>query len=83
MRIPFLTKRFNDNELDQCVMTSLETDGLVDVTQLAVTSNNGIVTIQGRTRNVFEKKRVGNVAQQGLEASGLRFQQLVDQVVIG
>ncbi len=82
MRIPFLTKRFNDNQLDQCVMTSLESDGLVDVTRLDVTSANGVVTIQGRTRNVFEKKRVGNVAQQGLEASGLRFQQIVDQIVI-
>ena len=83
MRIPFFTKRFQDEELDQCVLTSLESDGLVDVTRLDVRSNNGIVTIQGRTRNIFEKKRVGNIAHQGLEASGLRFQELVEDIVVG
>ncbi|MCB0110586.1 MAG: hypothetical protein KDE53_31915 [Caldilineaceae bacterium] len=82
MRIPFLTKRFNDNALDQCVMVSLESDGLIDVTRLAIKSDNGVITIAGRTRNVFEKKRVGNVAQQGLDAAGLRFQQIVDRIVI-
>ncbi len=83
MRIPFFTRRFDDRELDQCVLTSLENDGLVDVSRLAVTSSNGIVTIQGQTRNIFEKKRAGNLAQQGLEASGLRFQQVVDNIVVG
>ena len=83
MRIPFFTKRFDDGELDQCVMTSLESDGLIDVTRIDVRSNNGIVTIQGRTRNIFEKKRAGTIAQQGLEASGLRFQQVVDSIVVG
>lgn len=83
MRIPFFTKRFNDNELDQCVITSLESDGLVDVTRLAVNSNNGVVTLAGRTRNIFEKKRAGNVAQQGLAASGLRFQAVVDNITVG
>lgn len=82
MRIPFLTKRFDDNALDECVMVSLESDGLIDVTRLAVKSDNGVVIIAGRTRNVFEKKRVGNVAQQGLDASGLRFQQIVDHIII-
>ncbi len=82
MWIPFLPKRFNDNQLDQCVITSLESDGLIDVSRLDVSSANGIVTIQGRARNVFEKKRVGNIAQQVLESSGLRFQQIVDQIVI-
>lgn len=83
MRIPFFTKRFDDSELDQCVVTSLESDGLVDVTRIAVTSNKGIVTLQGRTRNVFEKKRVGTIAQQGLTASGLHFDQIVDNIVVG
>lgn len=82
MRIPFFTKRFDDSQLDQCVMTSLESDGLIDVSRIDVSSANGIVTIQGHTRNVFEKKRVGNIAQQVLESSGLRFQQIVDQIVI-
>jgi len=63
-------------------MVSLESDGLIDVTRLDVKSDNGIVTIAGRTRNVFEKKRVGNIAQQRLDASGLRFQQIIDQVRI-
>lgn len=82
MYIPFLTKRFNDSALDQCVINSLESDGLIDVTRIAVNSNNGVVTIEGRTRNVFEKKRVGNVAQLGLTSSGLRFQEIVDRVII-
>lgn len=82
MWIPFLPKRFHDNQLDQCVLTSLESDGLIDVSRLAVSSANGVVTIQGRTRNVFEKKRVGNIALHVLESSGLRFQQIVDQIVI-
>ncbi|MEZ4681239.1 MAG: BON domain-containing protein [Caldilineaceae bacterium] len=83
MRIPFFTKRFDDSELDQCVMTSLESDGLVDVTRIAVQSSNGIVTIQGQTRNIFEKKRAGNIALQGLEASGLRYQEVIDNISIG
>ncbi|MEZ4864269.1 MAG: BON domain-containing protein [Caldilineaceae bacterium] len=82
MRIPFLSKRYDDDQLDQCVMTSLESDGLVDTTRLAINSKDGIVTIQGRARNTFEKKRVGSIAQQGLEASGLRFRQIVDNVSI-
>lgn len=83
MRIPFFSKRFDDNELDECVITTLESDGLVDVTRLTVSSNNGIVTLQGQTRNIFEKKRAGNIAQQGLTASGLRFQQVIDNIVVG
>lgn len=82
MRIPFFTPRFNDEQIDHCVMTTLANDGLFDISQLSVTSDNGIITIRGRTRNHFEKKRVGNLAYSGLTAAGVRFQEIVDQVVV-
>lgn len=82
MRIPFLTRRFNDEQIDHCVMATLASDGLFDVSQLAVTSDNGVVTISGCTRNSFEKQRVGTIAHSGLTAAGVRFQEIVDQVVV-
>lgn len=82
MRIPFLTRRFNDEQIDHCVLATLARDGLFDMSQLAVTSDNGIVTISGCARNSFEKKRVGTLAHSGLTAAGVRFQAIVDQVVI-
>lgn len=82
MRIPFFTQRFNDEQIDHCVIATLANDGLFDMSQLSVTSHNGIITIRGRTRNNFEKTRVSTVAQIGLIAAGVRFQAIVDQVVV-
>ena len=82
MRIPFFTPRFNDEQIDHCVIATLANDGLFDMSQLSVTSHNGIITISGHTRNNFEKTRVGTVAQTGLTAAGVRFQEIVDQVVV-
>ncbi len=82
LRIPFFTQRFNDEQIDHCVIATLTNDGLFDMSQLSVTSYNGIITIRGRTRNHFEKTRVGTIAQSGLTAAGVRFQEIVDQVIV-
>ncbi|MEZ4736662.1 MAG: hypothetical protein R3E79_57000 [Caldilineaceae bacterium] len=82
MRIPFFSKRFNDEALDQCVTISLESDGLVDASRIIVSSKEGVIKLNGRARNLFEKKRVGNLALQGLDAAGLRYARLEDHVVV-
>jgi len=82
MRIPFFSKRFNDQALDQCILISLERDGLIDASRFAVTSQDGVIRLNGRARNLFEKKRVGNLALQGLDAAGLRYARLEDYVVV-
>ena len=82
LRIPFFTPRFNDEQIDHCVIATLANDGLFDMSQLSVTSHNGIITIRGRTRNHFEKTRVGNIAESGLIAARVRFQKIIDQVVV-
>lgn len=82
MRIPFLSKRFNDEALDLCVTTSLESDRLIDASRITVSSKEGVVKLNGRARNLFEKKRVGNLALQGLDAAGLRYARLEDHVVV-
>jgi len=82
MRIPFFSRRFDDQALDQCVTISLESDGLIDASRIAVTSKEGVIKLNGQARNLFEKKRVGNLALQGLDAAGLRYARLEDHVVV-
>lgn len=82
MRIPFLAPRFDDEQIDRCVLTTLANDGLFDLSQLAVSTDHGVITIKGRTRNSFEKQRIGSITHAGLTAAGLRYQAIVDELVI-
>lgn len=82
MRIPFFTPHFDDEQIGQCVMTTIANDGLIDLSQLAVSTDHGVITIKGRTRNSFEKKRIGSIAHSGLTAAGLRYQAIVDELVV-
>lgn len=82
MHIPFIAPHFDDEQLDRCVITTLTNDGLFDVSQLAVSTAHGVITIKGRTRNSFEKQRIGAITQASLTAAGLRYQAIVDELVV-
>jgi len=82
MYIPFITPRFDDEQIDRCVMSTLTNDGLFDVSQLAVSTEQGVITIKGRTRNRFEKQRIGSIAHTSLTSARLRYQAIVDELVV-
>jgi osmotically-inducible protein OsmY len=81
MRLLFGAK-YDDAQLDLRAVNALEEDPLVKTRSVAVTSKNGIVTLRGTVHSSLEKSRVRDVVQQGLENALLKYERIVDNIVI-
>jgi len=78
---PFRTK-YKDDEIVSCAHSALEYETMLNATNLAVDSEKGIVTLSGKVRSVVDKNRATDAVHQGLVGANLKFDRIVDEIVI-
>ncbi len=81
MRWPF-SKKYNDHQIVLCIESALEREAILPKTRLAVSSKEGIIAIDGRTRSRIVKNRASKVVQNSLTHAGLRYHRIVDNIIL-
>ncbi len=73
-------KKYKDDEIMLCAENALELESMVDSSNLAVSSQKGIVTLQGRARTERDKSRAMDAVLNSLQGSRLKFERVEDQI---
>ena len=75
-------KKYKDDEITQCAESALELESMVDSANLAVFSQKGVVTLEGKARTERDKSRAMDAVLNSLQGSRLKFERVEDHISI-
>lgn len=78
---PF-SKKFDDEQIAACAMSALEYETPLNAGNLDVDSEKGVVTLRGQVRSVVDKNRATDAVHQSLTGARLKFDHIVDEIVV-
>lgn len=78
---PF-TKKFDDSQIVACAESALEIESMIQSQNLAVTSENGVITLSGKVPSRIDKSRATDVVLNSLTGASLKFERIVDNIVV-
>ena len=78
---PF-SKKFNDSEIIACAENALEIESMIQSKDLAVTSDHGVIMLSGKVRSRIDKSRATDVVLNSLTGASLKFERIVDNIVV-
>ncbi|MEZ4709423.1 MAG: BON domain-containing protein [Caldilineaceae bacterium] len=78
---PF-SKKYDDSQIIACAESALEIESMIRSTDLAVTSENGVVMLSGKVRSRIDKSRATDVVLNSLTGASLKFERIVDNIVV-
>ena len=82
MRLPFMKQKFDDDQIMMCAQSALEVETMLNATSLNVESEKGIVRLVGKVRSKIDKSRAATVVQHGLIGAQLKYDRIVDDIVV-
>ncbi|MCB0084062.1 MAG: BON domain-containing protein [Caldilineaceae bacterium] len=81
MRWPF-SKKYDDSQIIACAESALEIESMIQSRDLAVTSEKGVVMLSGKVRSRIDKSRATDVVLNSLTGASLKFERIVDNIVV-
>ena len=73
-------RRYKDEALASRAEGALLENPTIDIVNLDVLSDEGRVTLRGRTHSQAAKQRAVETVRRTLEAAGLRFETIIDEI---
>ncbi|MEZ4661298.1 MAG: BON domain-containing protein [Caldilineaceae bacterium] len=78
---PF-SKKYDDSQIIACAESALEIESMLQAKDLSVTSEKGVVMLNGKVRSRIDKSRATDVVLNSLTGASLKFERIVDNIVV-
>ena len=80
----FSRTKYDDPQIEIRATRAIEEDAIVHhAGQVIVSSKNGVVTLTGSVNTEIEKAHLEGVARSAIKMSGLKFADIVNEIVVG
>jgi len=76
-----LLKKYDDKLLVQQAERALANDPSIDNSRISVSSKNGIITLEGKSRNQSEHRRAVDIVQRSLKSKNLKYDRIADKII--
>lgn len=76
-----LLKKYDDKLLAQQAERALANDPSIDNSRISVSSKNGIITLEGKSRNQSEHRRAVDVVQRSLKSMNMKYDRIADKII--
>jgi osmotically-inducible protein OsmY len=76
-----LLKKYDDKLLAQQAERALSNDPSIDNSRISVSSKNGIITLEGKSRNQSEHRRAVDVVQRSLKSMNMKYDRIADKII--
>ena len=76
-----LLKKYDDKLLVQQSERALANDPSIDNSRISVSSKNGIITLEGKSRNQSEHRRAVDIVQRSLKSKNLKYDRIADKII--
>jgi osmotically-inducible protein OsmY len=74
---------FDDEKLVSSVQTAISEDPMItDPTKLVVTSEKGVITLNGSVQKLLEKDHIEGAVRDALRYNGLKFEKIVNNIEV-
>ena len=75
-----LLKKYDDKLLAQQAERALANDPSIDNSRISVSSKNGIITLEGKSRNQSEHRRAVDIVQRSLKSKNMKYDRIADKI---
>ncbi len=75
-------KKFKDEELIAAAENALSDEPTLNVSNLTVTSEKGIVTLGGQLSSTMAKRRAIEAVERAFQRKGLKYDKLIDDIML-
>lgn len=76
-----LLKKYDDKLLAQQAERALANDPSIDNSRISASSKNGIITLEGKSRNQSEHRRAVDVVQRSLKSMNMKYDRIADKII--
>lgn len=76
-----LLKKYDDKLLAQQAERALANDPSIDNSRISVSSKNGIITLEGKSRNQSEHRRAVDIVQRSLKSMNMKYDRIADKII--
>ena len=82
MRLPFMKQKFDDDQIVLCAQSALEVETTLNASDVNIESDKGVVTLIGKVRSRIDKNRAAIAVQQSLIGAQLKYDRIIDDIVV-